>query len=1270
MEQFFISIFNFFRKRKLLFWTITFAVFAFVVFFGAKIGLEEDISKFLPKDPKIAKASNVFSEMDIAAKLIVNVSLSDSLAKAAPEKLIRWAEVFVDSISSIQPKYISSIKFKTDDSQMMEIWDFIFNSLPYLLDENDYEKIDSIFSDQQISQILKENKKILVSPAGLVLKKSVSKDPLHISNIVLQKFNALRVQGNYQLFDGCIITHDQKNLLLFIDATHSVNSTAQNQVLIEKLDEVVENVQRVSGGEIDVHYFGGPAVAVSNASQIKRDTYFTAIVAVVLIIVLLSLYFWHKATVLYLTVPVLFGVAFSLAAMYFLKSKISAIAIGAGSAVFGIAINYSIHFLTHNQHILSVKQTIKDIATPMTIGSLTTIGAFLSLMFVSSEALQDFGLFSAFALVGTILFVLIVLPQLFTEKRGKETATHRISYVEKIASVRPERNKYFVLAIFVLTLFFAFYARNVKFDGEFSAINYVSENLEKAHDKLAGYTEIDKSSVYCIAQGKNLNEALVHHEKAYHVIQGLQQQKSISSFTGINNLLPSEELQRNRLKLWNSFWENRKVNVMEELERCGEEGGFRKSAFIPFGNLINAEFRVQQIDYFEPLITTFFNDFITATPNKVLVYSILKTESGGDDSLVNAFENAEGVIVYDQFYMSKKLVRLLSSDFNFVLFFCGLLVFVFLTISFGRIELSLISFLPMFISWIWILGLMSLFGIKFNIINIIISTFIFGLGDDFSIFMTEGLMQEYSHKRKSIQSYKTAMLLSAITMIIGIGVLVFAKHPAMKSLGAVTLIGMVTVVVLSYTISPFLFKWLTTKSGEMRQTPLTFRNLAKSIYSFAFFFFGSIFLNILGFVLFAFRKKPNLKTKLFYHTVLHKLAAFVIRNMPGVDTKLVNEYKEKFDEPAIVISNHQSHIDLMLMLMLTPNLIILTNEWVWNSPFYGQVVKYLDFYPVASGIEDSVELLETKVKEGYSILIFPEGTRSADCSIKRFHKGAFFLAERFNIDVVPVMIHGVGHRVTKGELVLKPGKMVVTLLKRVSPKDKSYGENYSKRAKAFRRMYTEKYNEIGDRFFTPDYFKYKVIDSYIFKGARTEWYARLSLKTNNFYKAVISKLPATGNHLDLFCGKGVFPMLLSMVYPKQNLLAFDQNKEDILLAQSITSKPENLQFISDESWIENQKYSSVSIINSLQKFEQKAQIEIVKNAINMLEDGGKLVVTNNLSKSGSFKFLTWLNEGENKNYSVDVEQIMAELGKETFEIVASQDDGLQIVEITKTSAMK
>ena len=83
---------------------------------------------------------------------------------------------------------------------------------------------------------------------------------------------------------------------------------------------------------------------------------------------------------------------------------------------------------------------------------------------------------------------------------------------------------------------------------------------------------------------------------------------------------------------------------------------------------------------------------------------------------------------------SKMLVDI-KDDFNFLLFYTGILVFLTLLLIYGRFELALITFLPMLISWIWILGICAILEIQFNFVNIIISTLIFGIGDDFAIFI-------------------------------------------------------------------------------------------------------------------------------------------------------------------------------------------------------------------------------------------------------------------------------------------------------------------------------------------------------------------------------------------------------------------------------------------------------------------------------------------------------------------------------------------------------
>ena len=113
----------------------------------------------------------------------------------------------------------------------------------------------------------------------------------------------------------------------------------------------------------------------------------------------------------------------------------------------------------------------------------------------------------------------------------------------------------------------------------------------------------------------------------------------------------------------------------------------------------------------------------------------------------------------------------------------------------------------MAVSWLWILGIMALLGIQFNIINIILSTFIFGQGDDYTIFMTEGTVYEYKHHRPMLASYRRAIILSALIMFIGIGSLIIARHPALHSLAEVTIVGMFSVVLMAFVIPPMVFRW-------------------------------------------------------------------------------------------------------------------------------------------------------------------------------------------------------------------------------------------------------------------------------------------------------------------------------------------------------------------------------------------------------------------------------------------------------------------------------
>lgn len=224
---------------------------------------------------------------------------------------------------------------------------------------------------------------------------------------------------------------------------------------------------------------------------------------------------------------------------------------------------------------------------------------------------------------------------------------------------------------------------------------------------------------------------------------------------------------------------------------------------------------------------------------------------------------------------------------------------------------------------------------------------------------------------------------------------------------------------------------------------------AYTIFSFCYFLGFAIDMTVRGFFLITLGGATK-EHKLKYHTILQRKSRFVINHVPGTTFRYSNSYGETFERPAMIISNHQSHLDLMGIIMLTPKLIILTKNWVWHNPFYGIVIRYADFFPISDTEEMRNNLME-KVKEGYSVMIFPEGTRSADCRIQRFHRGAFYLAEEMGLDILPVYLDGFGKVLPKTSWHLHPGHMSVEVMQRQPMK-----EGYREMTKKVHRMYVEK----------------------------------------------------------------------------------------------------------------------------------------------------------------------------------------------------------------------
>ena len=207
------------------------------------------------------------------------------------------------------------------------------------------------------------------------------------------------------------------------------------------------------------------------------------------------------------------------------------------------------------------------------------------------------------------------------------------------------------------------------------------------------------------------------------------------------------------------------------------------------------------------------------------------------------------------------------------------------------------------------------------------------------------------------------------------------------------------------------------------------------------------------------KKRHNL------HRLIYHATRFVMlrHGIPGTCFSYQVAEGVDFNKPSVIICNHQSHIDLACQLIFTPNMIFLTNQWVWHNPLYGLLIRNAEFYPVAEGIDALMPKLQSLVERGYSIAVFPEGTRSKDCSIGRFHQGAFYIAEQLGLNIVPMYLYGPGKILPKKTYHLRKGPIYIEVDEPITNAQlKAMGDTKSQ-ASLLRRQYIEKYEQIANQ---------------------------------------------------------------------------------------------------------------------------------------------------------------------------------------------------------------
>lgn len=160
--------------------------------------------------------------------------------------------------------------------------------------------------------------------------------------------------------------------------------------------------------------------------------------------------------------------------------------------------------------------------------------------------------------------------------------------------------------------------------------------------------------------------------------------------------------------------------------------------------------------------------------------------------------------------------------------------------------------------------------------------------------------------------------------------------------------------------------------------------------------------------------------------------------------------------PSVVIANHGSLLDALLMLSLSDKLVLIGKAWVAHNFFFGKIAQAMGIITVEEGMESFFPTLKSYIEQGYSIGVFPEGTRTLNGEIGRFHRGAFYMAEELNLPIRPVVLQGFFHALSKTPFYVgHPHELRATIMPEIASHDTSWGNGYRERTRFFHKKYMD-----------------------------------------------------------------------------------------------------------------------------------------------------------------------------------------------------------------------
>ncbi len=758
----------------------------------AHLKLSSDLLSSVPvNDPVISDAKKIFERYRLPDKVAVDLSID---GEAAPDK-----DMLASSAGYLENEMkkcglFEKVGVDQPGSVFAQIMDTITDNLPGSFSAGDLNKrVSPLLDTDKIRGSLKDDIEMLGGFEGIGQADMISKDPLGLRFIVLERLRNFMEEKGSSVYKGHIFTSDGRHCLVVAHTkSNGMDTEGARQIadVFKKVsDEFIYKAVRDNARPVKLNAIGSYRAALDNEKTAKRDVIFAAIASTIGIALLLITCFPRPYIGLLSLLPGLVGTTVAMFMLSIIRPEMSLLALGFGGAILSFTVDSGISFFLFLDRTSETtgKETSHEIYSVELMAMFTTAGAFLALVFSGFRIMADVGMFAALGAIFTFIFVHTMQPRIFISMPpAKRNALLPVERIADFLSLKPGWTGFLLAS--VLGIVMALAARPV-FNADLNRMNAVGPVTLKAEETFKQIWGDVFSRIYFLSEAGSVEELRNISDRMSVFFRRQAEMKTLASSFTLSDLLPSTHLSGQNLEAWKGFWNQGRVSsIKSTLLSASRDYGFMNNAFVPFiGSIEHPRIKNTAISGNSYEILGFFNGSNDKKP--ILISSAMPGVFYKAQALFDEFHKNRLGSMLDYGLFTERLSGLVHGIFMRTLITAGSALAILLLFYYLDFTLVFLTLLPVVFSIICTLGTFTLIGHPIDIPGLMLAVVVLGLGIVFSIYIVRMQQRYIDESHPSMKTIRASVLMAATAIFTGFSVLAAARHPLLSSAGLSATLG-------------------------------------------------------------------------------------------------------------------------------------------------------------------------------------------------------------------------------------------------------------------------------------------------------------------------------------------------------------------------------------------------------------------------------------------------------------------------------------------------